>query len=211
MGLIINLAKMAKRTLKSFTDKAIKVFNRKINKVIPKLRINTKQILREEFFLSPEYEALIAGPLDGDFGFPRGTSAAIVGAIIDRFVDSLSIQLDTFRATGKTISGSLSFKAIVSDYSDILNSNEAIILTEKGEAIPWLEWLLTEGNTIVIYDYRVKAMSSGRSGKAIMVEKGNFRVSPLYSGTEQNNWVTRVVNKANIRILKLIKETVRDF
>jgi hypothetical protein len=64
-----------------------------------------------------------------------------------------------------------------------------------GNIIPWVDWLLLEGDSFIISDYTFSASNRGRSGFGIMVEDVGkaWRVPALYSGTLKNNWVTRTL------------------
>lgn len=67
-------------------------------------------------------------------------------------------------------------------------------LTEKGEEIPWIDWLILRGNQIIIREYDVLFKpGAGRSHQAIMVggRKKRWRVPPMFQGTANNNWITR--------------------
>ncbi len=89
--------------------------------------------------------------------------------------------------------------------------------TEKGETLPWIEWLLLMGNRIIIQEYDVLFRpNSGRSRQAIMLkEKENgpqkrWKVPSLYQGTLNNNWITRslkvIVDIADIVIYQEMKK-----
>ena len=68
----------------------------------------------------------------------------------------------------------------------------AKVVTENGTALPRLKWLLTLGDKIIITEFEVEYKDgSGRSGLASMSEGGTFRVNPSFSGTEENNFITR--------------------
>ena len=210
MGLIINVAKAAKALLVAATKKFADVFNRKARKALPRIELRIKEILREEFFASPEYDSLVgSGPfsLDAHFGFVKGTSKTIADNIVDALINSLIVQLDPFKASGKVIKGGFFFRAIKSDFSDVLDHSDAVVITEKGKELPWLKWLLLRGNRIIINDYHIWfSPPHGRSEKAHMEPTGSWRVPPQYAGTPKNNWITRVTDKANIRIAKIIRE-----
>jgi hypothetical protein len=102
---------------------------------------------------------------------------------------------------GNKIIGDIIITAIPADYSDVLGSSAATYKTEKGDTIPWLQWLLLQGDSIVIATHKAvfdpdKAKFS-RTGEDIMLpDSVGWRVPPEFSGTADNNFVTRAVLSA---------------
>lgn len=94
------------------------------------------------------------------------------------------------RDSAKSIEVEFSF--VRSDFSDLLSLSCSSFMTEKGKDIPWLNWLLTQGDRVVVADYRYIPADNGRSGYGIMIGGKSFRVPPQFSGTPQNNFVHQV-------------------
>ena len=205
----------AKNMFKSFTKGFSNFVNTKLRKQVPKLEGRIKAVIVQEFVNSDEYEALVNGPLDAHFGFPKGSSGAIVEAIISELAKSLYVDFEPFVPVGREIRGALNFRAINADFSHILDLPEAQVITEKGESLPWLSWMLTRGDEIIITQYKIvmKPFDTppSRSGKAIMTTavNGVWRVPPEFSGTRTNNWVTKTVDRLNERVLSIITEEVQ--
>jgi hypothetical protein len=90
----------------------------------------------------------------------------------------------------------------------------AMTKTEKGESLPWLEWLLLKGNDKIIQDYSITYINNSyrsRTGSAIMVSNPNgWRVPVNFAGTEDNNWTTRAINKISDKISKVIQTNIED-
>jgi len=74
--------------------------------------------------------------------------------------------------------------------------------------LPWLSWLLTRGNEIIIQEYGVLYGSGfGRTDGAKMSnKKAPFMVDPAYSGTADNNFITRALAPHQRAISNIIKE-----
>lgn len=176
-----------------------------LNKVIPTLipAIKTEIAIKTKpFFTSSKtYDALINGPLNADFGFPRGEERKIVDEIINTIVKNLDVSFKPISYNGKGFSGGITVGVIVLGYMDILGKNEAQILTEKGQYLPWLEWLTLRGSQIIISDYKISfgdfsdPKFHSRSEKALMVPvSGTFwRVPTSFAGTSRDNWLTRSI------------------
>ncbi|MDA9779048.1 hypothetical protein N9D38_11445 [Rubripirellula sp.] len=94
------------------------------------------------------------------------------------------------RDSAKSIEVEFSF--VRSDFSDLLSLSSSSFMTEKGKDIPWLNWLLTQGDRVVVADYRYIPADNGRSGYGIMIGGKSFRVPPQFSGTPENNFVNRL-------------------
>jgi len=86
------------------------------------------------------------------------------------------------------------------------------VVTEKGESLPWIEWLLKRGDDIIISDYHVVEGDHGRTGMATMKPGGNYKVSrvnPSFSGTEDDNFVTRALDGKEMEIANILASSLR--
>jgi hypothetical protein len=91
------------------------------------------------------------------------------------------------------------------DYSNLfsLSVSEQVI---DGGSIPWLKWLLTLGDTIIIANFGVKYGPFGRTGKAHMTQTSRpFKVNSLFSGTADNNFITRALSNSSAQIKQAIR------
>ncbi len=64
--------------------------------------------------------------------------------------------------------------------------------------LPWLKWLTTLGDAVIVRDYEVRAgfPDKSRTGDKIMVKGSGWRVPPAHSGTPENNFLTRAIDEA---------------
>ena len=77
--------------------------------------------------------------------------------------------------------------------------------------LDWLNWLLTRGDDIIVGDYSfVERTGSGRSGLGDMVAGGMFRIPPEYSGTGDDNFITRTLRGETItdKILQVLERDI---
>ena len=108
------------------------------------------------------------------------------------------------------------------DFSDILGLpaayqewTDATGTTEKGPPLPWLEWLLLEGDQpIITNSYFSKSQGTGRTGlPGTMAEnrggKKGWRVPPAYSGIASANFITDIFKKVQLEVSKKLWATVR--
>lgn len=101
-----------------------------------------------------------------------------------------------------------------SSYKDVLVSQAANLITEKGQSLPWLEWLLRFGDKAIIRDYTIgvaRNSARSRTGRAIMVKAASkrWKVPSQFAGTAQNNFVTRAIDSIEPSIIKLVETSLR--
>jgi hypothetical protein len=159
------------------------------------------------FKLTADYETLIDGTLRGEIGFPKGEEVKRVQAVIDKLSKQIQITPVRFSVSGNTFrSGGLEISMFKKDFTELFNLPEAHIITEKGEDLPWLEWLLLSGDRILITGYDVRFGNYGtrhskktgnlisRSGIAVMVKGDLLNWKMPTHGTANNNWITRAID-----------------
>ena len=179
---------------------------RSATKLGPKLR----KIIKDSIQSQPEYISLRDGDLMIELGLVDGSNR--LDSIIEHWIDSLIISLKPVRSVGSKLKGGIEIKAIKSDYSDVLELSESVFTTEKGSDLRWLEWLLLEGDNAIILDYSIMYgnFKRSRTGGGIMVQRkgSSWRVPPEFSGTIDNNFVTRALDEASVEIEDTIVKTV---
>lgn len=142
---------------------------------------------------SPEILSLKGGKLKADFGLTSDPSSQIVSSIVS------TLKL-TLTKVNKNLRGGFSLTMQPNDYSNLLSLSASKQIIEGG-AIPWLNWLLTLGDSIIIANFGVEYGPFGRSGMARMTEKQRpFKVDSAYSGNITDNFITRSIqmNKSSI-------------
>ena len=90
------------------------------------------------------------------------------------------------------------FQMLVDHAPAILHLSNRILLndrrmnTEKGQSLHWLRWLLKEGAKPIVIGYQYVPGKAGRSrGGVMMANAQSWRVPPQFSGTDENNFITR--------------------
>ena len=192
-----------------------------------------KDIITNAVCAAPEYASLVTGRLKGEFGIPN--AATKVQSLLMQWISEIHIQIFPWRVVGHRIVGGFTVNAIKGDFTKVTSLPEAHQITEKGEFLPWLKWLLLDGDQIIINDYFYARASKferfSRTNRGIMISResgfvhsgwttglrsGGWRVPPAYSGTVQNNWITRAIlgkgRAAGVRpqIRQLFKHVVRN-
>jgi hypothetical protein len=163
------------------------------------IRNRIKPIIASALFASPEIVSLQSGVLRFDFGLTGDPGPQIVNAV----VESLQVKTEKVRGNRNGVSGGVTLSIQPSDYSNLLTLPVAMQALEIEGSVPWLEWLLFAGDSIIIANYGVEyGAGLGRSGGAHMVNLkdaplGPYKVNSAFSGTADNNFITRAMSRAS--------------
>jgi hypothetical protein len=178
------------------------IFNKRIFRQASTIEAQIKPLVSAALLSSPEIRSLSSGTLRIDFGLTQDPSADIVNAV----TNSLSVKVRRAIATASDIKGGISITLQPTDYNNLFSLSVATQITEKGEVLPWLEWLLTLGQqVVVIADFGVEYGSYGRTGGGRMVKgAAPFKVNSQYAGTVDRNFITRAVEKISPQIQNII-------
>lgn len=142
--------------------------------------------------------AIYNGELSHMLGFPKDSKERLI-KITETISSSIKVIHKPFRWTGNRVVGEFFIGIGKDDFKDILSLPEAYIpYTSEGYSsniLPWLDWLLIQGNNLLTEDYIYLSRSSisSRSGFGIMVKKEgqSWKIPPEYAGTVKNNWIIR--------------------
>lgn len=127
--------------------------------------------------------------LVGLFGIPGGTES-ITNAIVSSVVNSINIK---FIQYNKNLKGGLELNFQPDNFVNLLSLPQGHTKIENGD-LHWLNWLLTRGDEIIIVNYQYNPSTGlGRSKLGNMIPGNSFRVPPQFSGTEDNNFITRAL------------------
>tara|TARA_B100001564_G_scaffold355716_1_gene368526 strand:+ start:1597 stop:2229 length:633 start_codon:yes stop_codon:yes gene_type:complete len=150
----------------------------------------TQWILSEPEMLS--LQTGIPESLAGQFGLVAGTEVFAAQDIAKAVGDSVFVQLKKF---DNKLNGGLYINFQPNSFLNLLGLDSGHTIYPRGD-LHWLEWLLTKGDSIIVVNYSYNPKSGlGRSQLGNMIEStsGSFRVPPEFSGTVDNNFVTRAL------------------
>ncbi len=185
------------RVTKAIAEEA----NKKIPKSVPRIRSQVEPIISAALLASPEILSLQGGILRAEFGLEKDPSSEIVDAIIS------SLKVQYVPVSSKNLSGGLRIVMQPSSFENLLSLGIAQQPIEGG-SIPWLEWLLTLGDSIIIADFGVQfgAYPKSRTGDARMSQKfAPYKVNSAFSGTKDNNFITRAVATVGPQITRILQ------
>lgn len=179
--------------------------NTYLSNIFEKIQPKIVELVQQAIISSPEYLSLQSGQLKAEFGIPDSDSKL---SMLLEFWKDITAKYTPVSIKNNTLSGGFTINMIQSNFADVLSSTAATVLTEKGQVLNWLEWLLLFGNKTIIKDYVVSMgpNQNSRTNMAIMkgVVSGKWSVPNQYSGTEANNWITRSIDSVSGQIENLI-------
>ena len=190
--------------LQSLVQQINPVLNKAANKTTVEIRKLLGEALREE----PEYSSLVGGQLRLEFGIP---DVRAVDDMVNKLAQTANVSIAGVSIKGSSLSGGLTLTALErSSMGGLVGDASAVVVDSKGYSLPWLQWLLYEGNTSIVKNYEVKIGPSpySRTGMAIMVDSDkNWRVPPAFAGTLNNNWVTRAIDRVSNNIPGILQNS----
>tara|TARA_R110002020_G_scaffold33193_1_gene101375 strand:+ start:2816 stop:3463 length:648 start_codon:yes stop_codon:yes gene_type:complete len=187
---------------KVLTSKAASMRSR----IEQKIRAATRQLLVE----SPEYVSLLGGKLQAELGVPE--SLQRISAVIDQWISNISVTV----VAGKSPLLTVEIGVIQSDYQDVLSLPAATYSYTSSRSgpvdIPWLEWLLLEGDKRIVRKYSFAPIQRGsRTGLGIMIKDrvSGWQVPAEYSGTASNNFAIRALESLDKKIDEIVDHVIK--
>ena len=159
----------------------------------------------------PEVISLISdgtdGSLNAQFGLRPGQSAIVIADIINAISESIFVHITPVSPVN--LSGGISFSIQPTDFKNLISLSSGIVATEKLQQLHWLDWLLTEGDRVIIAGYEYVPSDGGRSGGGTMKLGRSFRVEPSFSGTVDDNFVTRAFAGRDKQLANLLSKLLK--
>lgn len=146
--------------------------------------------------------------LQGELGLVSPISKVV--GVINHWLSTLYFSPRKVVATSNDLRGGFVLGMVQADFQDVINISDAIQVTEKGWNLKWLEWLVLNGDKVIIRNYKIFVKrGAGRSGEAIMRAEGEgLWHMPTDFGpyNSDNNFVTQVIDKMDNFIESIIPE-----
>lgn len=189
-------------------------FNTTISKQVSEIRNDISVKIIEFLQNTNTYDSLVNGELAQHFGLPIGDRRSRVDSILQMIGDNIEIEVKPIKVIGERFVNGITIGILIKNFVDILNMSEAIVTTEKGQELPWAEWLLIRGNAVIISEHQIRFLAGrGRGGGAIMVKNKSraksWRVPIEYSGTVGSNWLTRAFTENSDGFLSIIQNILQ--
>lgn len=196
---------------KSILSALLPEANKYMDKAISIIKKDLPSIVSEAIISEPEYSSLLSGQLKFELGIPNASSK--ISSLINMWISNMVIDYKPPTSTNSSIRASFSAKLIRANFSDVLGIDEAYINDSlRGYSLPWLEWLLLDGNAIVVPNYEVVMGSNPRSRTGSAIMKGStssWKVPDQFSGTISDNWITRAISNSQDKIQNLLERALK--
>lgn len=179
--------------------------NKTLSRNLSKITQDIQALIPKWINQQPEINAILSRELVGAFGTLLSPQS-IVNAIIDSVSSSMSVSLK--RYNNKLSGGGLDINIQPDNFANLLGLSEGHTIYSGGD-LHWLEWMLLRGDEIIVVGYEYNPKSGiGRTRLGNMVSGRGFRVPPQYSGTIDNNFITRALigQTQSNDITKIIKD-----
>ncbi len=200
----INLITKPENIKKKIMKSLLSQLKIKVPALRPKVESIVRGLIGKYIKLSPEYLSFGGGILQQELGVLDPYSS--LDDMLAILVSSVTVKMRPVYQRGGQIGGGLTVRAVPTDFYNQVTSLGKYT-SEKGFDVPWLEWLLTAGDEVIIKDYGIsfggKAKMFSRTGGPIMRKGGDgwgigaskSRVPPEFSGVAGNNFVTRAMDR----------------
>jgi len=190
-------------------------------RVKDRIEVRLREIVKERIADSPTWKSIVSGDLRGILGVPLTTD---LDAILNKLSSEVFISITG--SPGTTATGvKIEIFGISGDYAEILSLPQSqFVSTPSRETVPWLEWLLTRGDSIIISDYFVKTalnrteIKGSRTGMAIMRKstaltlpqssnnRSGFAVPTFHAGNLDSNFITRALEFLEPKIALVVRQ-----
>ena len=143
----------ASKFKKNIVEEITKKIRRETPNIKKSITERVRQLVRDRLIATEEYGSIVAGKLRGELGIPDSSLRII--AVVNAWVNGIQVETKT----GTTPLLSIDIGVIASDYGDVLSLPEATYTYSSvrgGGEIPWLEWLLLEGDRRIVNRYELR-------------------------------------------------------
>jgi len=169
-------------------------------KSIDKIKQRVKPIVFQALSECPEIKELKSGTkLRGELGLKRADATSAANSIAKTVSEAISVTFDRGLGT-KGIKGGILLNIQPRDYQNVLNISKASVFYKPNDRLDWLDWLLNKGDSIIVSGFHFEPVTNrkvdgGRTGLGTMKKGGSWRIDPVYSGTSDDNFITRALRK----------------
>tara|TARA_Y100000296_G_C5095436_1_gene217104 strand:+ start:199 stop:813 length:615 start_codon:yes stop_codon:yes gene_type:complete len=204
---MLKLTQTAAQIEKEILNALVKEANHTFRGALQRMTAPIQRVVNSAIASSPEIASLRSGTLRADFGITTGVD--VTSPIINAVANSVNVYMQPFSVKGVGISGGISVNIQPDNFENLLSLGIGTTVTEKGDVLPWLDWLLNLGDAVIIADFGVEYGSFGRSGGARMSSGSRpFKVDSAFSGTVADNFITRALESRQKQLIDIIARSV---
>ncbi|MAF25175.1 hypothetical protein CL634_06325, partial [bacterium] len=189
---------------KQIENAILKLFNDGVSNAVksaaPDIERETAILAEKALRESPELKDLIEGDLRGQMGLSSRRASSAVETIIKSISSTIKVTSKKTKLRSKGSAQAITIEAQPTHFRNLTSIPQGTQRYFSSRYtrmvdLKWLDWLLLEGDRIIVGKFYFEGSGKGRSGLGTMKSGGSFRIPPRYSGTAANNFVTRAFNK----------------
>jgi hypothetical protein len=196
-------------------DALVNNLNSSLTKAFDPIKNRLGPIIEKGIKNTNEYTSIMSGILQGELGLIA--PGKYLDNIINRIKETVFIQAEQISFSGSQLRGKINIGILVNngEYEDLQQVRGASY-TSHGFLIPWLKWMLVSGYAVIsgysiTTDLNPEQAANSRSGKAIMIEGGNWtlissRIPPQFVGYVGNNFLSRGIESVSDEILLVLEQ-----
>ena len=203
---------------KGITGAMVKHLRITMRKALPLITQDVRVATFSWIYDSRELEDLRNGNLRLDLGLTMAQASDASNEVAKAVADSIIVTGELPKMVNGRLKSSFRINIQPNHYGNIPIS---LHLVDWGQAglIPWLDILLFRGDEIIVKEFDVNYTPGGRSGGAKMKEAEQgwgigvgeaTRVNPSFSGTAQDNFISRALLRRRKEILQIFQKRVED-
>ena len=176
--------------------------------MMPRVERRIKFHVEKAILNSPEVKSLTdeLGVLRRELGVLNG--AGRMSIIINRWLEGIKVTAQPIRvSSNSSLKGGLKIVGIKKSGDEVLGMDQASFLSEGNYEIPFLEWLLFKGNSVINREWGFSlVIGQGRTNQGIMVKNGKYVVPQEFAGVNENNFVTRSLDTIEPMIVQILRD-----
>jgi hypothetical protein len=181
--------------------------NKKIKANYKKAATEIQAVIPTWIAEQPEVDSLrqqaVPGSLNAQFGLPPGQADLALTTIVQAVADTIKPEV---KFLNEKLKGFVQFTIQPSNFANLLGLGEGFVFTEP--ELHWLNWLLTQGSSPIVTGYQYEPGTGGRSGGGTMIGGQLWRVPPQFSGTSDNNFITRALAGRDKELTKILSRII---
>jgi hypothetical protein len=211
LKLLETVSQIEKKIIKSIA----KQMDKSIRLAIPAAISDLKAFIYETVGKSSEVQSLLGGDLRGNLGLTEAKAQEAVEDISSMISQAIAVEYKAVKQRGSGFTGKLTIKIQPSHFQNILGITGSVtsyysIKYGTLVELDWLDWLLMRGDDIIVSNFQFEPKSAGRSGMGVMKIGGSWRVPPEFSGTKDDNFVTRCITTPDAKkeISKILEKNI---
>ena len=147
----------------------------------------------------------IPGTLNAQLGLYPGQATLAVSDIVNSIISTIDVKI---RPIDNKLRGGVDFSIQPEYFRNLLGIPSGFVVALSGP-LHWLNWLLLEGTSTIVYGFSYVPDFSGRSGGGTMTGGGAWRIPPIYAGTESDNFVTRALTNKDRELSTILGDIFR--